>query len=120
MASRKILDVFNMQLMKFLTEICKMYPENRDFKALKGQIRSSSLIDNKLSIKMFYEYVVKDYKEQVLQKNEEFFLNFDVSGTELESLNYIKTIWKDSNEETKNAVYKYVLLLTKLCSKYYS
>ena len=120
MASRKIADTFNTQLMKFFTEICKMYPDNRDFKAIKGQIRTSITIDSKLAIKMFYECVVKDYKEQILQKDEEFFLNFDVSGTELESLNYIKTIWREADDSTKDAVYKYVRLLTMLCDKFYS
>lgn len=120
MTSRKILEIFNIQLMKFLTEICKMYPDNRKFISLKGQIRSSLLIDNKLSIRIFYKYIVKDYKEQVLKKDDDFFLNFDVSGSAFESLNYIKTIWRDSDENTKNAIYKFILLLTRLCSKYYS
>jgi hypothetical protein len=120
MASKKILETFNTQLMKFFAELCKLYPDNRDFKAIKGQIRTGLNLDKKLAVKMFHEYVVKEFKEKILQKDEEFFLNFDVSGTDLESLNYIKNIWRDANEDVKNAVYKYILLLTRLCDKYFS
>lgn len=68
---------------------------------------------------------VGPYKEKILVKDEAFFLEAeDLAGEESDSftlseINRIKGIWKDKNtsEEDKECIWKYLILLVKLSDK---
>lgn len=68
---------------------------------------------------------VGPYKERILSKDEAFFLEAqDLAGEETDSftlseINRIKGIWKDKNtsEEDKECIWKYLILLVKLSDK---
>ena len=116
--NQMIVIVFNKKLMEFLKEIIEMYPMNKDFKSMRTQLR---IIMNNLEsvpIEKFKKYVTLKYKKYIIEKNEDFFLELNLSGTPFESFNYLKDMWKTTSEQTKNAMWKYINLLTKLSEKY--
>lgn len=118
--SRKnmIITVFNKKLMEFIKEIIEMYPDNKDFKSMRAQLRMIMSSSETLPIEKFKKYVAIQYRDNIDSRNEDFFLKLDLSGTPFASFNYLKNMWENTSDNTKNAMWKYIELLTKLCDKY--
>lgn len=113
-----IVTVFNKKLMEFVKEIIEMYPENKDFKSMRSQLRMIMSSAETFPIEKFKKYVAIKYRDNIDTRNEDFFLKLDLTGTPFASFNYLKDMWKNTSETTKEAMWKYVELLTKLCDKY--
>jgi len=113
-----ILTVFNKKLMEFVKEVIDMYPTNKDFKAMRTQLRMVMNSAETLPIEKFKKYVAVKYRTYINERNEQFFLQLDLSGTPFESFNYLKDMWKTTTPTTKDAMWKYIELLTKLCDNY--
>ena len=113
-----ILTVFNKKLMEFVKEVIEMYPENKDFKSMRTQLRMIMNNVETLPIEKFKKYVAVKYRKYIDEKDEQFFLQLDLTGTPFEGFNYLKDMWKTTTPTTKNAMWKYVELLTKLSDKY--
>lgn len=116
--NKKILTVFNKKLMDFIKEIIEMYPTNKDFKSMRSQLRMVMTNAETIPIEKFKKYVSLKYKNEIETRNESFFLQLDLSGTPFASFNYLKDLWKNTSEGTKEAMWKYVELLKKLSDKY--
>lgn len=113
-----IVNVFNKKLMEFIKEIIEMYPTNKDFKSMRSQLRMIISTSENLPIENFKKYVANEYRNNIDSRNEDFFLKLDLSGTPFASLNYLKDMWLNTSEGTKDAMWKYIELLTKLSDKY--
>lgn len=116
--NQMIVTVFNKKLMEFVKEIVEMYPENKDFKSMRSQLRMIMSSAETLPIEKFKKYVATKYRDNINTRNEDFFLKLDLTGTPFASFNYLKDMWKSTSNTTKEAMWKYVELLTKLCDKY--
>jgi len=113
----KFIDVFNIKLMEFFKKIISMYPNNKDFKSMRAQLRLLVTNSPKSPSEYFNKYVTQKYLDFILTKNDSFFINLDLSGTPFASLNYLKNVWAATDKKTQNAMWEYVLLLTKLSQK---
>lgn len=116
--NQMIVNIFNKKLMEFIKEVIEMYPNNKDFKSMRTQLRMIMNNVETLPIEKFKKYVAVKYRKNIDEKNEKFFLELDLSGTPFESFNYLKDMWKTTSEKTKQAMWKYIELLTKLSDKY--
>lgn len=116
----KYAEGFNDQLVKFFRELCKMFPQNKDFKNAKNELMILSQSPKYELAIQYYEQYVGLYREHLRTRNENFFLEFDLESTELSSLNYIKDLWKVANDNTKETMWKYFLIFDKLAEKYHS
>lgn len=116
--NQMIVNVFNKKLMEFVKEVVEMYPNNKDFKSMRSQLRMIMSSAEELPIQKFKKYVSIKYRENIDSRNEDFFLKLDLTGTPFASFNYLKDMWKNTSETTKEAMWKYVELLTKLCDRY--
>jgi hypothetical protein len=116
--NEKIVSIFNKKLMDFIKEIIEIYPNNKDFKSMRTQIRMVISSSENLPITNFKKHVTHKYKDNIISKDEDFFLNLDLTGTPFVSFNYLKDLWKNMSENTKNAMWKHIELLTKLSEKY--
>ena len=97
-----------------------MYPKNKDFKLIKNQIMMLAQTNTyEIAIQTF-ELNISLYRNHLRTKNEKFFLEFNLSGTPLSDLNYLKEIWKTVDDKTKDAMWRYFLILDKLSEKYHS
>lgn len=112
----KLAEAFNKCLLKLSNELVEMYPTVRDFKMFKGQIKTGLLASKFVIIKLFKTHL-EPYGDHILSKNEEFFLEFDVSGTPLEAFNHLKEIVKTADDETKDQLWKYIITLYKLAAR---
>ena len=114
----KYAEGFNDWLIKFFRELRKMYPQNKDFISYLNQLKVISQSPKyELPIQYFENYV-SQYRDHLRSRNEKFFLEFDLSGTNIEFLNYVKDLWKVADEITKNTMWKYFLIFDKLSEKY--
>lgn len=121
MASKQqsmIITIFNKKLMDFVKEIIEIYPDNRDFKSMRSQLRLVISSSETLPIEKYKKYVSDVYADNIKTRNEDFFLKLDLTGTPFASFNYLKDMWKVTSDNTKNAMWKYVELLTALSNKY--
>ena len=113
----KFINVFNIKLMEFFKKIITMYPNNKDFKSMRSQLRLLVTNSPKSPSEYFNKYVTQRYLKHILEKDDSFFINLDLSGTPFASLNYLKNVWAATDDKTQNAMWEYVLLLTKLSEK---
>ena len=113
-----IVDVFNKKLMEFIKDIIETFPDNNDFRTMRTKLRMIISTTEETPIQNFKKYVVNNYKDYIISKNEDFFLKMDLSNTHFSSFNYLKDLWKNTTDNTKNAMWKYMELLTKLSEKY--
>ena len=113
-----VITVFNKKLMEFVKEVIDMYPTNKDFKSMRTQLRMIMNNAETLPLENFKKYVAVKYRTYINERNEQFFLQLDLSGTPFESFNYLKDMWRTTTPTTKNAMWKYIELLTKLSDKY--
>lgn len=120
MSSKKTLFAkkFNEKLFEFLGQVISMYPAQTELKSIRTQLRMAVTAKETLPIHSFNEFLVVPYATKIAEKDEQFFLDFDVSGTALESLNFLKDMYTNATDGTKTALWQYVQLLTKIAGAY--
>ena len=123
-----ICNLFNDKIIELMSSLISAFPDIEDFKLIrKGTILVATL-DYKNPYKIFRDYVNIKYKEQILNKDETFFLNtvnYDVHIQEdYQNKDYwnnfieqLKKIWVTLNSENKDNIWKYFQILVALCNK---
>ena len=108
-----------------------VFPEDRDFKVYKASIKILVKINPKKVLTIFANNT-KLYKEQILEKNEDFFLKndysevinntkkTDISDDEINDIiKKIQGYWIELEKTNKEKIWDYMLLLVNLSDKYY-
>jgi len=113
---------FNATFNEFLDEMITVFPDDVDFRMYKLAMSAGVSMNNTLIINIFNQSIVTVYGDQILAKDEQFFLNNkyeDIVGNpEYNALiNKIKKYWTIINEDNKNAIWKYFRVLILLCKK---
>ena len=118
-----LLNAFYDQIFQFLKELTAMYPEDPDFPLGATTLRLLKSTMPAFPIKEFYESS-KGFEDQILSKNELFFLDhsFEEFKEEVDFniLGKLKTYVKSMSESSKDAVWVYVQNLYKLAKAYHS
>ena len=131
MNKEKCVEVFNKQLNDFINDLITVYPKDDDLYTFKTSIKMLSLVDDKKVLRMFKEFVYDKYKEPLMAKDSEFFLqndynefvngNFDAQAnpevTE-QLINKIKSYWKEMSTANRDIVWSYLQVLIKLTDKF--
>lgn len=116
----KYAEGFNSQLINLFKELTKMYPANNDFKLCKSQVMIlAQTATYEIPVQTF-EINISHFRDHLRTRNEAFFLEIDLTDTPLSDLNYLKEIWKTVDNKTKDAMWRYFLILDKLSEKYHS
>lgn len=109
---------FNKQIKNFFKQITEVYPDLKEIKQIKAQLNMALIANEEIAIKNFNIHLVNKYEKQILSQDENFFLNFDLSGTVLSELNHLKTVYTSASDNTKQCIWKYCKVLTLLSKKY--
>lgn len=125
MSKKSFLVAFNKQLKELIDKLNIMIPNNDDLMLAKNMFHVPIMTKENIYLEHFYENA-NQYEKEIMTKNEEFFINFDIS--ELfhvtpdvnEKHNEAKHIWKNFDASSKNALWQYVQVLFKLAKKYYT
>tara|TARA_Y100000389_G_scaffold177048_1_gene189000 strand:+ start:12459 stop:12854 length:396 start_codon:yes stop_codon:yes gene_type:complete len=129
MRKEECVNVFNVKLREFISDLIRVYPTDDDLKKFKTSINMLLVMSDSQIIKIYNEYVYTKYKTQIFAKDEEFFMKHDYND-ELNNSDYndefteqlidkIKSYWCTMTDDNKTIVWTYFTLLTKLCEKYY-
>ena len=128
-------ELFNNKLTEFLKELVQTFPNDPDFKLFQASVRVLRLADEKKPLELFNSGLTDEYKENIRNKNEAFFLNNDYSDVlnneNLKQLNNndndvnnklinkLKDYWKDLDTDNRTTVWEYFTILLKICDRAY-
>jgi hypothetical protein len=119
-------ELFNQKSEEFVSELITAYPDIVEFKKFKTGIRLLTSINIKTPQMMFKKNQVASLKDNILKKNEDFFMNFDIKSDTKHSndydewvdfINRLKSIWINLDETNKETIWKYFRVLVLLSDK---
>ena len=120
-----LMNAFFDQLLTFLKELTAMYPEDPDFPLASTTIRLMKTGSPVFVLNQFYDSS-KGFEDQILSKNEHFFLDHsfsefkDDSTFDFNILGKLKQYVQAMSPTSKDAVWVYVQNLYKLAKAYHS
>ena len=128
-------ELFNNKLDEFIKELIKTFPQDPDFKLFQASTRVLKLASEKKPLELFNTGLTDEYKKNIREKNEDFFLNNDYSdvlnneklkqqsefnndeNVNNKLISKLKGYWKELSEENQNIVWQYFTVLLKICDK---
>lgn len=123
-ADKKVFfDLFNTKAEEFIKELTTSFPEIKQFSSFKSGFNFLKNLDPKKPQEIFNNYVYKEYKDYIVNRNEDFFLTNEIEITStrkeywLEFIDQIRFIWKSLDDSNKDVVWKYFHLLVALNEK---
>lgn len=126
--------LFNNKLTEFLKQLVSTFPNDSDFKLFQVSVRVLKLADEKKPLELFNSGLTDEYKDNIRNKNEQFFLNNDYSdvlnnenlkefnnndNVNNKLINKLKGYWNNFDDDNKNTVWDYFTILLKICDKVY-
>ena len=125
---RLIRKTFNDEFIKFVNEVQKIFPDDRDIKKASDALELLKKTNPKLIIRIWKEYIVDVYTTQIENGELDYFLDKDYStdvsdsensNTILRSINRLREPIRNMGEKNKETSMKYIQQLTKLCQLYF-
>lgn len=126
--SNTILPVFNDHFVEFISDIQQVFPENADILAAKNSLMAIRKANPKMIVKIWNDYVVGQYKEEIESGNLAFFIEKDYSQDIVDlgksdqiaaAIDRLRNPIKQMSKEDQRKSMKYIQNLTKLSSIYY-
>lgn len=125
-----IIGLFNTKLKEFVDDLLLLYPEDGNLHAAKKAILLLKTIDGRKTLQLFKVHIYDRYSKQLYAKDETFFMtkDYDEETRLLENVaenitqqlvENIKQYWTQMSDKNKDTVWKYWLILLKLCEKYF-
>ena len=120
------LTAFNTQLDRLLENLINYFPENDNFKNFQTIFSLLKTTNPRKIMSLFKTYVTDKYKTQILDKNEEFFMEnkFEEEKSNIKNDNYaddlikqLKEHWSMIDEKNKEIIWKYFQVLVVLSEK---
>lgn len=120
-----VVPAFNNYLKEFCKKLLIMMPTNENVKLINNTFHVGLMANKNLYIKHFHDHVNPFHKD-ILQKNEDIFLNHDfsmmpsVAGYE-DHIDEMKNIWENAlSVAHKNIIWDYLKVLSTLSIKHHS
>ena len=111
-------ELFNRKLEEFAEELVAIYPTMMDFKVFQSSLFASVMIDKRLPQQYFYTYVVVPFEQQIMARDEEFFMQKqEYENSDLDIVSRLKSVWGAMNVHNKEAMWKYLQVLVYLCKQ---
>lgn len=123
MSKSVICKQFNYQFMNLLKQLINVYPNLEQLKEYHVGLKLLLITNEKFLINIFDKYIIQ-YKDQIIEKDEKFFLDIDYSKYDDEDVTsqsqIFKEIWTSelTTEETKKNIWLYFNIFIKLIEKY--
>lgn len=125
-------EIFNNKLVNFINDLIIVFPDDNDFKLFKNTIKLLKLANKKLLLEYFKIGVNDEFKNNIINKNENFFLNNNYSSVlDNEQIGHVinkdnineklisklKKYWTQLNEENIEIVWSYFNILLEISEK---
>tara|TARA_B100000927_G_scaffold222141_1_gene182050 strand:+ start:381 stop:779 length:399 start_codon:yes stop_codon:yes gene_type:complete len=127
-AQKSLKEVFCNQLLEFMDDILRVFPNNLDLKTGKTFIVGLTKVSKRKLIGIWKTSVVDIYEEAIMNGDKEYFINKDYSedlgegGTDkmMSVVEDVRVLIRNTSEENKDKAIKYLQNLTKICKLYYA
>ena len=127
-AQKSLKEVFCTQLIEFMDDILRVFPNNLDLKTGKTFIIGLTKVSKRKLIGIWKTSVVDIYEEAIMNGDKEYFINKDYSsdlgegGTDkmMSVVEDVRVLIRNTSEENKDKAIKYLQNLTKICKLYYA
>lgn len=120
-------NIFNEKMLEFAKELCDVFPNVGEFKRFRSGVLMLQNLEPKTLENIFRTYVVTKYKDQLLNKDESFFLEhneYDIQSQRtdywLSLIDQIKDMWKTLDSENREVIWKYFHVMIVLSDKCHS
>ncbi len=119
MSKKMFIEAFYSQFGEFLKELSKMYPEDKDFPAFASNLSIMKYMNPMYPVNFVKTDVVDKYKEQILSKDESFFLNSEEikQSADIDIVYKLKSYITEMSPENKDVVWSYIEIITKITMK---
>lgn len=98
---------FNKKAKEFLKDITKTFPELSDLRMMRNALKVVKKLSKKTPHRIF-DSIVTPYKEQILKRDDAFFVRDDF---QIESLKGLQAIWGSLSDVNKNIIWDYLKIL---------
>ena len=127
MSSANILTAFNDHFVEFVTDVQRVFPDDKDILVAKNALLMIRKANPKMIISLWNECVVGKYKSEIEQGDIGFFINKDYSqdlsvsqnsDKIQQAINRLRDPIKQMNSDEQGKAMKYIQNLTKLADIY--
>lgn len=127
MDKKLLLKTFNNHFIELLDDIILIFPEDKEISKFSIALNSINKINPKLSMKIFYEHIIKGYFKEIDDGDINFFINKDyykdlhgISNSDiiLKKIEYLREPVKQMSKSNQENFMKYIQNLKKLCLLY--
>ena len=121
-------ELFCNQLLEFMDDILRIFPNNLDLKTGKTFIVGLTKVSKKKLVGIWKTSVVDIYEEAIMNGDKEYFINKDYSedlgegGTDrmMAVIEDVRALIRNTSDDNKDKAIKYLQNLTKICKLYYA
>jgi len=120
MSKKVLLDAFFNQFSSFFGELAKMYPEDPDFPAFMTNLFLMKNTNPMMVVRYVKTEIIEPYGEKIQKRDESFFLTQDYSSRDDVDMNVVEKLKQyisGMSSETKDVVWAYIEIITKLADK---
>ena len=126
MADKSVyINLFNEKAEEFCKDLVITFPEVAEFKKLKSGLLLLKNVDERKPREFFNSYVGANFKQQILSKDESFFINEvqnhvqgGIDNSQWQSvISLIHDIWATLSNENKENIWKYFQVLIAINDK---
>ena len=130
--NQRFYELFNNKITHFINDLINVFPDDNDFKLFKNTINLAKLANEKILLNYFKIGVNDEFKENIINRNEEFFLKNDYESVlnndkinnaiNKENINdklihKLKNYWTQLNENNRTIVWDYFNILLQISEK---
>lgn len=119
------INLFNQKAEEFCKDLVLTFPEVNEFKKLKSGLLLLKNVDERKPREFFNNYVGINFKQQILSKDESFFLNEVQNHVQagMENAQWqtvialLRHLWETLNDDNKESIWKYFQVLVAINDK---
>jgi hypothetical protein len=118
-----VLNIFCTQLVAFFEELAETIPEEKEIKAALEAVKGAKKINPRLILDLFYENIYRGFYDVIQERNLEELVRRGrlLIATQYNEISPAITIfdkhWASLSDPTREAIWKYMLLLCRLVEK---
>lgn len=119
------INLFNQKAEEFCKDLVLTFPEVNEFKQLKSGLLLLKNVDEKKPREFFNNYVGVNFKQQIISKDESFFLTEVQNHVQVGMENaqwqtviaLLRHLWATLNDDNKESIWKYFQVLVAINDK---
>ena len=120
MSKKILMEAFFTQFNAFLNELKQMYPEDPDFPVFLTTISLLKSTNPMMVLNFVKSEIIDKYDAKIKVRDESFFMTQDFTDhgdVDLDIVQKLKQYIMGMSPATKETVWKYIEIITKLCTK---